>query len=758
MATTDSNFFEIQRRGYQWSKNSTLDDGVTSLLWDLSPNSVVNGNTAGETKLYSMPIGSQFMQSSGHLWLKTALPNTWVDLTATSTIDSGLLDVPYVSLSNYIKNGYFFADNSSWSGSVVRTVNTSFESGYCGVVSTSFTASGSITSYQQFTVPTLTSSIHISMKYLMSYLSGTSAKATITIVGTTSNTIYYTANTIGSLVSIDTDLAISSSETTYNLIITCTGDSSNQISVSIGDINFTKVTSSTSSSSINGGAFITDIIPTSDGTVYDKVTSSDGKVLESCTVDTNSVTIKVLALPGNTNYKPNITINGVSVTLTAIDGIPLFTGSLAVDLKSASSISVVHEDGASHKVTLSYGTRPSITSAIFLNDYPGSQTELKAGDTFDFKIVSSEAITSVEFDDYGAFSAHTETVTSGTTHTIYDIPIANRGTTPKAYGAKVRVLKASGSYSDWHLTESDGSVDKVNVVTLNNITPTITFGAISYPASQLALKGTESATVTNTITDYSTVTYSSPNSQLTISTPTIYSTSKLVTRSSGSYNVSTNNLTITAVRSANGSTSSASTVVCIANVACTLAVTEDSTRLISGGNDSTTAQSHLITITSDQILSAAPTLVAPVGTWLGTGFSGSGITWTRSISISDSMTKGTYSWGSITATNMAGITTSTITGDSTYILGGFTSRTITLAAYSNTVTINTEVTNYANLAITWSIKSLTNKRAVGTTATPDANSWSISALNTNPTTITILDTAATLASSSPSTITIQETV
>jgi len=90
MATTDSNFFEIQRRAFRWDANSTLDDGVSSMLWDADPNTVVNGNSPGETKLYSLPPGHLFFESAGVLWLKTASPNTWVDVTGGGSGSSGV--------------------------------------------------------------------------------------------------------------------------------------------------------------------------------------------------------------------------------------------------------------------------------------------------------------------------------------------------------------------------------------------------------------------------------------------------------------------------------------------------------------------------------------------------------------------------------------------------------------------------------------------------------------------------------------------
>ncbi len=90
MPTVDSNFFEIQRRGYQWSPLSTLDDGVTSLGYDANPNDASSSGTPGEQKLVSMPIGAFYIQSNGTLWLKSAMPNVWVGIIAASTTTTSI--------------------------------------------------------------------------------------------------------------------------------------------------------------------------------------------------------------------------------------------------------------------------------------------------------------------------------------------------------------------------------------------------------------------------------------------------------------------------------------------------------------------------------------------------------------------------------------------------------------------------------------------------------------------------------------------
>lgn len=515
-------------------------------------------------------------------------------------------------------------------------------------------------------------------------------------------------------------------------------------------------------SGVNGGVFITNITPTGAGNVGLKSYSSGGVVLDSCITDTQLVTIHILAITGNTNYQPSVVLRWgtsyISVPVTPQVDKPLFSGSIAINLGGATQVTAEHEDGATHICNISSDAPPIIVSANFIGGYPGSQTELKQGDTYQFNIVSDIPIIRVEVADYGAYAYQSTAVPSNTSATITGV-IANRGTTTQLLGARVRVQKSTGSWSAWHLTESDGSVNGLNRVQLNNIYPTVTCGLITYPITQSALKGAEVATILNVVTNFTTVVYDSPNNELSIASPALMQSPKSVTRINGSYNVTTPNFRITANRAANNATSTASTIVQIANIAAEITVLEPATRLRSGGNDGTAIQSHVITISSNQLLLSAPMLnIGAEGVWEGAGFTGSGATWTRNLQVHDDMTKGTYAWGSLSATNLAGIATSVITGNTDYILGGFVTRVITLPAYSNEVYMNVQAITYANVSMTWSVKALPNKRPVGTTLVPDANSWCLDTLNDNPTLIRILDTAATSASSSPSTITIQETI
>lgn len=516
--------------------------------------------------------------------------------------------------------------------------------------------------------------------------------------------------------------------------------------------------------SLDGGVWITDITPTSGGNVGDKTTSSDGNVLDYCLTDTSSLTVHVLALPGHTNYKPIVTINDVSVSLSASADKPLWTGTYDIDYNFAdANITVVHEDGAYWSTIVDADTPAEILSADFINGYPGSQTELKAGDTFDVSIMTDVSIVSVEVDNFGAATGGTYTVSGN--NIGFTITIADRGTSTQALGLRLRVVKPTGSTSANYLTSSQGSVDGKDLVNLNNTYPGISITSIDYPTGQQAIKSGEDASVNHTVTNYDTINYTSPGGELTINNPIGYETQKYVSYLSGGYNINSNNFSISANRTANNATSSDSTVVWIANTPATLSVSHAS-KFQSGGNDGTIAQNHQIAINSSQRLLSAPSLVkGSGGTWQGTGFSWSSTatTFTRNLEVHDDMTKGTFNWGDISGTNLAGIVTSSNSGTTQYIFSGFVVRTITVPAFGWETSIGVQVTDYTKLSSTgsgqtlaWSVKDLTVRSSLGDITRPQPDTWSASATGTNPTTIRILDESATGSSSQATTFTIQE--
>lgn len=454
-----------------------------------------------------------------------------------------------------------------------------------------------------------------------------------------------------------------------------------------------------------GGTFITDIAPSGSGTVSNKV-FEDGIVLVSCDTDATSLVVSVLSFTGLTHLIPRVTVNGVSVTNFVLNADKRYAGSAVIPIGTGTvTVAVAHEDGGYYESTVTVISGPTLTDLRFTGSYPGAQTELKSGDTFGITFTADMSIDYVEVYNFEAAQFYTGALTPGAGPFNMNVTIAGRGAGTFAnQRVRVRCRGSNGIWGAAYTSDAFGSGDASAYVQLNNDVPVVSIGAITYPASQGALKDSETATVANTVTFPSgvgTVLYSSPNSDLSVANTTTYETSKTVTRIAGNYNISTNNFRIVATKTTNAATTTSNAIVKIAHVAATLAITEPAARLRSGGNAGTSAQNHVITITASQQLYAAPTLVAPVGAWQGGAFAGGPTAWTRSLQIHDNDTKGTHAWGAISGTNLAGIVTTAITGDGNYTVGGFVFRTFYVAAWPNReASIGTRVSDTSKLRCT----------------------------------------------------------
>lgn len=215
-----------------------------------------------------------------------------------------------------------------------------------------------------------------------------------------------------------------------------------------------------------------------------------------------------------------------------------------------------------------------------------------------------------------------------------------------------------------------------NLVDLNNTYPSVSITSISYPTNQQALKNTETAVVNNTISNFDTVVYSSPNGQLSITDPNDQENSKFVNRANGGYNVSTNNFTATATKTSNGAVASASTVVKIANSSLTFSVNNLASSLSSSpagtsDNFNLVASQQLIEIPS---LDTDPSQTTPselTATASGTNTNSNNYR----ITVDDSDTKGTFTW-QVSGQNLAGLITTSISTNPNYKIEGFSARTI----------------------------------------------------------------------------------
>lgn len=453
--------------------------------------------------------------------------------------------------------------------------------------------------------------------------------------------------------------------------------------------------------------FITDVTPVSPAdNVGNKQKTADGHTLLSCHSSTQHVRVTVEALTGPSSFTPKVRLNDlldVPMTLLEPNGVR-FRGTVQVDLSQLGgapyTLHAVHGDGGEALATVAMESPPVITHASFTESYKNGQTELKAGDTVNVRFISDVPVVGYEIANLNALTASSGDLPQGTEHLISDLVVANRGTTTTEHGFRVRVRTATGTWSEWYDSNSVANKENgVSFVRLNNLAPTISFTSVVYPTGQGALAAGQSATVNHTVTDADEVVYSSANGQLTIASPNMYEPEKIVDYLAGSYNLNTNNFTVTATRAANGAVATRSTVVRIATELPVISITLPAGRLRSGGSLGTAPQAHTITLNSTVELLESPLLTAPSGTWQGDWTPNSTRTrWTRTLIVHDADEKGTFEFSGLQATSLAGRVQDTINAGAQYVIGGFVQRRMQVAAYPNRqAAIGTEVTDTSKL-------------------------------------------------------------
>lgn len=443
---------------------------------------------------------------------------------------------------------------------------------------------------------------------------------------------------------------------------------------------------------------ISDITPDGPGVVDNKVFDSSGTILQSCRVSTLDLNFEIKSA------FPRVSIESTETDLSLSPDGGHYQGTVAHTITGAGDIAVsqITPDGgpgATDTVTIAVNLPAELLTLSFAGGYPGSQTQLKAGDTYQVTGTSDKSIDALQVLDSGAGTSELVPVTPGTSFTA-SITIADRGTTTQALAATIQPRDTdSGALGPARATdELGGTTDGVDLVNLNDTYPALSIGTITYPGGQSALKNVESATVVNTASDYDTIAYDSPNGDLTIASPSTFQNPKTATRQAGSYNVSVDNFRVTANRAANDATTVVADVVQIANVAALATVSYPGARIRSGvapGNDTT------VTLSFDQQMQATPAMDPQAGRGTFTGaFSGGPTSWTNDLRVPDSenpATGASYSWTNVSATNLAGIVTNTITTNPTYVIGGFTQRTLNYAPFTANSTETFPLTTEGNL-------------------------------------------------------------
>lgn len=481
--------------------------------------------------------------------------------------------------------------------------------------------------------------------------------------------------------------------------------------------------------------FITNVTPTASGVVDDKVYVADtnpaSKVLESCTSDTDSVTVHIEVDGGSAGWQPTITITGgatdvVITNLTRLGSYSRrFSGSAAITVSSSTVLRAVADDGGkSEQLVYTRALDPPAILGIQWDDqgtnpdpYPAVQTQFKEGDYMQLSGTCETHAEEVYIKDSGATSGQGlqgPYAASGGSWTATNVLAGNASDATASVTAYAKVTGGSAG-ADFN-SETDQTPATVDC---DQTSPTFSSASIVYPSGQEALKDNEDSQVTITHTNAvagDTYLYSDngtgeleiSNSQNGIADTTTYQATKWAERQSGNYRISGTNYRLTVTRTTkNGKSAYQNATVEIAHTSPTLTVntysSQDGTnasRLRTDAGSATDTWNgyldHSIRLVSDQaVLSTATPSISgsAVGTWQGGGWSQQSVTeYRRDLRISGSdmqsggQSNNNYDWDTdftVTWTNRAGKVTTTVTTNNSFSVGGFGMRTITIPAWPN---------------------------------------------------------------------------
>lgn len=407
--------------------------------------------------------------------------------------------------------------------------------------------------------------------------------------------------------------------------------------------------------------------------------------------DTTTVRVYIGVSGGSGSYSPTVTVNQLPVSITETGTKRWFTGWVDVPVVEGDNIirATTADGGVDEALLVVAGPGPS-TLGVTFGPYPGGQTELKAGDTIGITITTDADATELTV------------LVGGANGTTLVLPVVNGAATGSItisslsglQGVSVKAKNALGTYGN--VFQSAATLN------LNQTYPSIGAITAAYPAGQQAFDAGESGSITATVLNADTVTYSSPD--LGIASPNVYGATKAVTNVRAGYVGSGTNIAITATRLANGATATRTGLAKIATTAPTAAISiaGNPARLTSspGGID------YEVRITPSQTLLSAPTLLASHGQWQGAGWADAGSYWKRTLRVTDAVPRGNALFSDLSITGLSGIAGSAITAGANYVIGGLSSRTLIFPAFSRVTAIGAQV----------SIEAKTSARMVGGSA------------------------------------------
>ncbi len=448
--------------------------------------------------------------------------------------------------------------------------------------------------------------------------------------------------------------------------------------------------------------FITDVTNSGSGIVGSKTyvanTVPANAVISSALTDDNTVTIVVMAEGGSSFYSPVLTVRG-NPALTAGEGSVItltqdqydkrtFIGSAPITISGTTTVTITSDTGGSASVVVNRAAAGPEVQAVTIGAYPNGQTAVRSGQVVTFSGVVENAATQLDVIAGGAAGAKSNAATFGATD--------SGGTGFKTFTGSFTVGSATGSalrltvQAKNSLGTYGSQKASTNTISLDQVVPTISNLAIAYPGVQEAIKGTEQATLTFTLSNATSSNATVGGSLNILSGNDSLSTSIVVQGVGSGDVVSGTNFTITASKPSNGSSVSVSGLTKVVNSSQvnSISIVGSPARLTS----SASGQSYTVYIESNLDLIGdgsgqavyAPTFTSPVGQL-------SNITrvtdrrWQATLVIKDTDARGSFNFANISTTGLSGIQVTTASGTA-FVVGGFTERTMTIPLYdANTI-------------------------------------------------------------------------
>ena len=490
--------------------------------------------------------------------------------------------------------------------------------------------------------------------------------------------------------------------------------SSAEVPVTADDmVNKAYVDAQISTGTFAAPLFFNDVTPTGIGLVGTKTfhpnTVPANEVITEATTDNDLVHIRLTIEPGTTAYSPTVTITasvpanfngGSPVVLNYASGLTRptadrqFVGEF--DATITGSVVLTAESTAGGTTTLTInraGVGPAIQTLVLESESAqgAGRTHIKNGDTVNILsgAIENDAV-SVEL--YGTAS---ELISSDTPLTLGVVDSAGAGyktitgsfVVSGASNGADRTVTARGANS----FGTDGVTLETNGLDVDNNIPQFSNFAVSYPATQQAIKSGESATVVVDVTDATSATYSTPGGELAVNGGDLTTIeTKQLNYVSGTYNVSVDNYQINATKITNGTVNTFAGNIKIAAAAPTAVLSFDGNpaRLRS----SPTGSNYSLRLNPNQeLLNSPDALTVSGGVFTGGWGASGGDNWVRTLLISDGDLRGPHTLTSMTITGLAGLQGSVITSGDTYVIGGFTARVITVPAFAQLVPLGLQV-------------------------------------------------------------------